>query len=211
MEELSIKNKGQARIFNHPFLESLSKTHPWIIYALYIPIIIFLVCYVYYTYHYSVWLMALLFLIAMFSWTLFEYLTHRFLFHFRASSPLTKRLVYIFHENHHEYPRDKSRLFMPPLPSIIMSGTVLLCFCGISLLISGSPGYGLVFFPGFIFGYLIYVSLHFAIHAYPPPKYLRVLWRNHHLHHYKYPDHFYGVSSPIWDMFFGTKSLKGKN
>ncbi|NQX41325.1 hypothetical protein SAMN05421820_107133 [Pedobacter steynii] len=37
--------------------------------------------------------------------------------------------------------------------------------------ISGEPGYGMIFFSGFISGYLVYVSLHFAIHAYAPPKY----------------------------------------
>lgn len=211
MEELSIKNKGQAQIFNHPFLEALTKTRPWIIYSLYLPMVIFLVFYARYSYHYPIWLMALLFLAAILSWTLFEYLTHRFLFHFKANNSVTRRLVYIFHENHHEFPRDKSRLFMPPVPSLILSGTIFFSLYGISILMFNSPGYGLTFFAGFIFGYLIYVSLHFAIHAYPPPKHLKVLWRNHHLHHYKHPDHFYGVSSPLWDILLGTKYLKKKN
>ncbi|NQX54524.1 sterol desaturase family protein [Pedobacter panaciterrae] len=211
MEALSIKNKGQARIFKHPFLEAISKTRPWVIYTLYIPMVICLVYYAHYAYQYAIGLMALVFLAGMFNWTLFEYLTHRFLFHFKARTPIAKRLVYIFHENHHEFPRDINRLFMPPVPSLILSATVFLSFYGISSLILGTPGYGIAFFAGFIFGYLLYVSLHFAIHAYPPPKYLKVLWRNHYLHHYKYPDHFYGVSSPLWDTLFGTKSLKKKN
>lgn len=206
MKEFSIKNKGQAQIFNHPFLERLTKTRPWVIYALYIPTVVFLVCYVQYAQRYPIWLTAAVFLGAMFSWTLFEYLVHRFLFHFKARSALTRRLVYIFHENHHEFPRDKRRLFMPPVPSLILSGLVFFSFYGISALLLGNPGYGMIFFAGFIFGYLIYVSLHYAIHAYPPPKHLKALWRNHHLHHYKLPDHFYGVSSPLWDKLFGTKS-----
>jgi len=147
----------------------------------------------------------------MLSWTLFEYLVHRFLFHFQPKSKTGKRLIYIFHENHHEFPRDKDRLFMPPLPSILFSSFVLLLFCGISFLLSGVTGYALVFFSGFISGYLIYVSMHYAIHAYAAPKYLKVLWRNHHLHHYKYPDKAFGVSFMLWDKLLGTLPDKPQN
>jgi len=204
MNTARINNKGQARIFDNPYLEMLSKTKPWIIYALYIPMNAFLVYYAWTKLHFWPGLIAMLFLTGMLSWTLFEYLVHCFLFHFRATSAIGRRLVYIFHENHHEFPRDKSRLFMPPLPSVVMAGLVLLLFCGISYLITGAMGAALVFFSGFITGYLIYVSIHFAIHAYRPPRYLKILWRNHHLHHYKNPDKAFGVSSLLWDKVFGT-------
>jgi sterol desaturase/sphingolipid hydroxylase (fatty acid hydroxylase superfamily) len=205
-----INNKGQARIFDNQYLEMLTKTSPWVIYSIYIPVNTFLVVYAWLQFHYSVELIAIIFFTAMLSWTLFEYLVHRFLFHFEARSSIGKRLVYIFHENHHDFPRDKSRLFMPPVPSILMAAVVYLLFYGISLLISGSGGYAMVFFSGFLSGYLIYVSIHFAIHSYAPPKYLKILWRNHHLHHYKYPDKAFGVSSILWDKLFGTLPEKNK-
>lgn len=204
MNNLNINNKGQARIFKNRYLEMLSKTRPWVIYCIYVPLISYLLYYTWFRYSYSFSLILSLFLIAMFSWTLFEYLVHRFLFHFQAETKIGQRLVYIFHENHHDFPRDRSRLFMPPVPSVLMAFVVLLLFYGFSFLLFGSGGYALVFFSGFIFGYLIYVSIHFAIHAFPPPKYLKVLWRNHHLHHYKYPDKAFGVSSVFWDTVFGT-------
>jgi sterol desaturase/sphingolipid hydroxylase (fatty acid hydroxylase superfamily) len=205
-----INNKGQARIFNNQYLEMLTKTRPWVIYSIYIPVNTFLVVYAWLQFHYSVQLITIIFFSAMLSWTLFEYLVHRFLFHFEARSSIGKRLVYIFHENHHDFPRDKSRLFMPPIPSILMASVVFLLFYGISLLTSGAAGYAMVFFSGFISGYLIYVSIHFAIHSYAPPKYLKILWRNHHLHHYKYPDKAFGVSSILWDKLFGTLPEKNK-
>ncbi len=63
----------------------------------------------------------------------------------------------------------------------------------------------LIFFPGFILGYLLYASMHYAIHAWHPPfKWLKPIWRNHHLHHYKNDDLGFGVSSHIWDKVFGT-------
>jgi sterol desaturase/sphingolipid hydroxylase (fatty acid hydroxylase superfamily) len=62
-----------------------------------------------------------------------------------------------------------------------------------------------VFFPGFILGYLMYGSMHYAIHAWNPPfKWMKPLWRNHHLHHYKNDHRGFGVSTTIWDHVFGT-------
>jgi sterol desaturase/sphingolipid hydroxylase (fatty acid hydroxylase superfamily) len=61
------------------------------------------------------------------------------------------------------------------------------------------------FFPGFILGYLMYGSTHYAIHAWNPPfKFMKPLWRNHHLHHYKDEHRGFGVSTTIWDRVFGT-------
>lgn len=208
MDYKTINNKGQARLFKNPILEMFTKTRPWVIYAIYIPLLVFFISYARVSLNYPLGTIVVLFLMAMFCWTLVEYLTHRFLFHFAAKTEFGKRLVYIFHENHHEFPRDKSRLFMPPLPSILIALSYLFFFSAISWLLSGQTGYGLVFFSGFLCGYLIYVSLHYAIHAHTPPKYLKALWRNHHLHHYKSPDRAFGVSSAFWDMLFNTSAVK---
>lgn len=199
-----INNKGQARIFKNPLLEMLTKTRPWVIFLIYIPTNITLVIYASLQFDYGLKMIAVLFFLAMICWTLFEYLVHRFLFHFETNHTIGRRLVYIFHENHHDFPRDKSRLFMPPVPSILMSLIVFFLFYGLSLVFTGSGGYAMIFFSGFISGYLVYVSLHYAIHSYTPPKYLKILWRNHHLHHYKHPDKAFGVSSILWDKLFGT-------
>ncbi len=199
-----INNKGQARLFDHPLLETLSKTRPWVIYAIYIPLNIWMVSFASAEYGFNTARIGALFLIALLSWTLAEYLTHRYLFHYEPKTDFGKRLIYIFHENHHEYPRDKMRLFMPPVPSLIIASLVMLMLSGLSYLFSGTIGYAFVLFPGFITGYLLYVSMHYAIHAYAPPKYLKALWRNHHLHHYQHPDKAFGVSSLLWDKLFGT-------
>lgn len=199
-----INNKGQARLFEHPLLESLSKTRPWVIYAIYIPLSAHFIYLAMANFGFDWKKVTLLFIVAMFSWTLAEYLTHRFLFHFEATSAFGKRIVYIFHEQHHEYPRDKMRLFMPPVPSLLIAMVLIGIFSAISYLATATIGYALVFFAGFVSGYLIYVSMHYAIHTYAPPKYLKALWRNHHLHHYKHPDKAFGVSSVLWDKLFGT-------
>jgi len=88
---------------------------------------------------------------------------------------------------------------MPPVPSLIIA-TILF---STQWLIMGS--YALMFFPGFLIGYLMYGTMHYAIHAWNPPfKWMKPLWRNHHLHHYKNEHQGFGVSSTIWDHVFGT-------
>jgi sterol desaturase/sphingolipid hydroxylase (fatty acid hydroxylase superfamily) len=124
---------------------------------------------------------------------------HRFAFHWIAESPRAQKFIYIMHGNHHHYPRDRERLFMPPLPSIILSSSIF----GIMYLLVGNKAVPL--FPGFMLGYLLYASMHYAIHAWNPPfKWMKPLWRNHHLHHYKDEGKGFGVSSTLWDHVFGT-------
>jgi len=194
-----IRNKGQARIFKNQYLEMLTKTHPLVIWGVYLPAICLLLYYCFTKAEFTWSYIVLLFFAGIFSWTLFEYLMHRFVFHYVAHSPGAKRIVYIIHANHHEYPRDKERLFMPPVPSLIMASIVFT----LQYLLIGDSAF--MFFPGFVLGYLVYGTMHYAIHAWNPPfKWMKPLWRNHHLHHYKEQEKGFGVSTTIWDRVFGT-------
>ena len=194
-----IHNKGQARIFQSQYLEMLTKTHPLVIWGIYIPIIIYMLFRSYTKLDYPFAYLVLVFLGGMLFWTLFEYIMHRFIFHFIAESPRAQRFIYVLHGNHHEYPRDKERLFMPPVPSLIIASVLF----ALQYLVMGGAAF--MFFPGFIFGYLMYGTMHYAIHAWNPPfKWMKPLWRNHHLHHYKEQEKGFGVSTTIWDRVFGT-------
>ena len=114
------------------------------------------------------------------------------------------KIIYLIHGNHHEYPRDRERLFMPPVPSLILASSVFLLTYLVAELF-GHGKYAFAFFPGFVLGYLVYGTMHYAIHAWKPPfKWMKPLWRNHHLHHYKDEDKGFGVSSTFWDHVFGT-------
>lgn len=199
-----IHNKGQARLFNNQYLEYLTKTHPLVIWGLYIPIIGFMLYYSNARLQMNLSQVALVFLAGMFAWSLFEYIIHRFVFHFMAESERAMKIVYVIHGNHHEYPRDKERLFMPPVPSLMLAISVFSIFYGMAALL-GVTAYVFAFFPGFVFGYLVYGTMHYAIHAWNPPfKWMKPLWRNHHLHHYKNTELGFGVSSTLWDHVFGT-------
>ncbi|MGN7719886.1 sterol desaturase family protein [Chitinophaga sp. 22620] len=194
-----IKNKGQARLFESRYLEMLTKTHPLIIWGMYIPIMGYMLYYSHDTLGNSLGRIGLVFAGALFFWTFFEYIMHRFLFHLVSESPMWIRIIYVLHGNHHEYPRDKQRLFMPPVPSLILSSVIF------AIMYAIMQSMAFMFFPGFILGYLIYGTMHYAIHAWNPPfRFLKPLWRNHHLHHYKSDDKGFGVSSSFWDRVFGT-------
>lgn len=196
--EFVIKNKGQARLFKSDMLEVLTKTHPLVIYSIYFPLLGFMM---YYGAEYKgvpwateIWI----FIGGLLFWTLFEYMMHRFVFHWMTEYRWGQKLVYTLHGVHHEYPRDRERVFMPPVPSLIIASLI---FAGMYLAVGV---YAWSLFPGFISGYILYGSMHYAIHSYAPPKLLKALWRNHHLHHYKYPEKGFGVSSVLWDHIFGT-------
>ncbi len=206
MKHKIIYNKGQAQLFRNKYLEMLTKTHPAIIWGMYIPILGGLLFVANQRYHIEVRNVIFLFFGGMLFWTFFEYIAHRYLFHFISDRPAMKRISYVLHGNHHEYPRDRERLFMPPVPSLILA-TVLFLLHYLFLW-----DYTWAFFPGFMFGYLLYASMHYAIHAYAPPfKFMKPLWRNHHLHHYKDEHLGFGVSNTFWDRLFGTMFDLTKN
>lgn len=194
-----IKNKGQARLFESRYLEMLTKTHPLVIWGMYLPLIGYSLYYSHSALGFSIGRIALVFFGAMFFWSFFEYIMHRFIFHMITESPRMTRFIYVLHGNHHEYPRDKQRLFMPPVPSLILASAIF----GAQYIFLGK--FTFMFFPGFLLGYLMYGSMHYAIHAWNPPfRFMKPLWRNHHLHHYKSEDKGFGVSSAFWDRVFGT-------
>ncbi len=194
-----IHNKGQAQLFRNSYLEMLTKTHPLVIWGIYFPVIVGLLYHSAANLSMNVFAIAAVFCAGMFFWTFFEYIMHRFVFHMVAESERARKIIYVMHGNHHHFPRDKERLFMPPVPSIIISSLLFFLFYAVM------RDAVFMFFPGFILGYLIYGSMHYAIHAWNPPfRWMKPLWRNHHLHHYKDEHRGYGVSTTIWDRVFGT-------
>lgn len=199
MQFEKIHNKGQAQLFKNQYLEYLTKTHPLIIWGMYMPVLVLLPYYSFNTLGFKGWTVFGLFMAGMFFWTFTEYILHRFAFHLETTTERGRKIVYILHGNHHHYPRDKQRLFMPPVPSLIIASVLFL------LMYLPLGTYAFSFFPGFMLGYLLYGTMHYAIHAWNPPfKWMKGLWRNHHLHHYKNEHMGFGVSSTLWDHVFGT-------
>ena len=144
-----------------------------------------------------------LFLLGYFSWTLAEYLLHRFFFHITEDqNKFLSKVSHTVHGVHHEEPTDFKRMFMPPVPATIF----MALFFGVFYLIMNTRVF--VFLPGFLFGYLSYAYTHFKIHQSKAPKALKWLWTHHLKHHYQSEDKAYGVSSPFWDVVFRTLPKK---
>jgi sterol desaturase/sphingolipid hydroxylase (fatty acid hydroxylase superfamily) len=196
-------NFGSATLFSNPVLERISRTH------ISIPITLFLsistVSMYYGVVSTSIPLgFGLAFsVLGLLAFTLVEYLMHKHFFHMEPDTPLKDKLQYNVHGVHHDYPRDKDRLAMPPFVSAAYSAILYLVFT----LLMGD--FALYFLPGFLLGYSGYLGVHYVVHVYNPPKnFLKVLWVNHAIHHYKNPDSAFGVSSPLWDYLLGTLPKK---
>src|SRR6201999_3808603 len=106
-----IHNKGQAKLFQNDYLEMLTKTHPLVIWGMYVPVMVLCIYRASARLSYSTEMIVGLFIAGAFFWTFFEYIMHRFMFHWVAESNRARKFVYIMHGNHHEYPRDRERLF----------------------------------------------------------------------------------------------------
>lgn len=147
-----------------------------------------------------------LFLTGALIWTFTEYIIHRFVYHTETNSDAFSKFQFTMHIIHHHYPKDPDRLAMPPLPGLILAALLL----GIFYLLIGI--YSFAFFPGFITGYLAYISLHYYEHRYKSPKYKpwQRLWLHHKSHHYSNPYRAFGVSTRLWDLVFGTLQIKSK-
>lgn len=134
------------------------------------------------------------------SWTLFEYLMHRFLFHIERWIPSADRLAFLAHGCHHADPADAGRDIMP----LVMSVPVLGALLGVGVLLAG-PAPACAFFGVFGLCYLAYDVTHYGCHQWRLRGRLGTYLKRHHLaHHYAAADRNYGVSSPLWDWVFGT-------
>lgn len=197
------KNSGTKKIFENPLLEKMSRTHISMPISIFIFISIGLLYYAFKYTHLDTWAIPVLFLSGFLFFTFLEYIAHRFLFHMKPDSELKSVIQYHMHGVHHEYPKDKDRLAMPPPMSILLACV----FFGLFYLLMNTNVFG--FLPGMLTGYAAYLFVHYIVHAYPPPKNIfKQLWVNHAIHHYKDSKVVFGVSSPLWDYIFGTMPVK---
>lgn len=197
------KNSGTKQLFENPLLEKLTRTHITVPVTMFLVAGVVLIWYAYAYTNMAPWRIGLLFFAGMLTFTFAEYWLHRSVYHIDTDTPAKAKFQYTTHGIHHEYPKDKTRLAMPPILAVLVAST----FFGIFFLLMGEAAYA--FFPGFIWGYAGYLTVHYCVHAYPPPKnFMKALWINHSVHHYKDGEVVFGVSSPLWDYVFGTMEVR---
>lgn len=204
-EHLKPRNSGTDALFTNGFIEKFTRTHiavPITMHALIVIIISYFAWQ-----QLSMVALLLLFAAGWLLWTFTEYWVHRYVYHVKTNKKWLLRIQHAGHGIHHQYPKDPTRLAMPPLPALIL----LSAFYGLFWIFLRS--YTIAFFPGFLFGYLSYISLHYAQHRLSPPKFgpWNKLWKYHLLHHYRFPeDKAFGVSTLLWDRVFGTLPQEAK-
>jgi sterol desaturase/sphingolipid hydroxylase (fatty acid hydroxylase superfamily) len=184
-------------LFNTPWLERLSHVHPATPAIVFLPAaaVFFWLCL-----SDCSWLLAgSLVLSGILIWTLTEYVLHRWVFHYQPTSALGRKIHFLTHGVHHDYPRDSTRLVMPPAVSLPLAALFWFVFSGLF----GARYEGV--FAGFLVGYVLYDTIHYATHHWRMDSRLGRFLKEYHLrHHYQDDDLSYGVSSPLWDYVFRT-------
>jgi sterol desaturase/sphingolipid hydroxylase (fatty acid hydroxylase superfamily) len=191
---------GTCRMFQADIVERFSRIHPATPFVAWLPVIAVLLVRSGLRHDVAWWIAVPLFLAGVLGWTFSEYVLHRWVFHWIDDSPMGKRIHFLLHGVHHDFPSDKDRLVMPlgfSVPLGILFYLVFTLTMGVRL---ADP-----FFAGFVLGYLGYDGGHYAIHHFRMhSSFLRLIKKHHMLHHHADHNGGFGVSSPLWDHVFRT-------
>lgn len=199
-----------TRMFQSDFIEKFSRVHPATPFVAYVP----LLSWVLYRSIQRVGLegapgyatIPALVVTGVLVWTLTEYLLHRYVFHWVNDTAWGKRVHFILHGVHHDFPNDKDRLVMPLGASIPMAILFYVMYRGIFGIAFGEPLY-----IGMGIGYLMYDGTHYAVHHFKLTSRVGKWIRKHHMvHHFADHDGGFGVSTPLWDIVFRTMPAKKK-
>lgn len=199
----TIKN-DESRLFDNQMMEVLSRSNAIAVVTIYYTISAAILIYGTFEANMPFSAQALLFISGLLVFTLAEYMVHRYVYHSLRLKKMESWL-YIVHEIHHQRPKDKKRLTLPLIVAVF-AGPVVYLFFWLFL-----RSYTVFFFPGFLAGYATYLLIHYFLHTQNfKSGVFRYLWRHHAIHHFKDDNVAFGVSSPLWDIVFGTMPSKGQ-
>ena len=208
-ERPTVPRRGSPRMFRVDWIEAyLSRVRPWHVLVIWVPVALWFALRTVRTPGVGLLGALALLLGGLFAWTFLEYAAHRWAFHFRPDpgSELQRDLSFLIHGVHHDWPYDPDRLVMPPILSVpiaIAIGFAMRAVTGPKLF----PG----LYSGLIAGYLWYDMTHYAVHHLKQrTAFGKLQRRNHLVHHFTQPEARYGVTTPLWDLFFGTYPAKTK-
>jgi sterol desaturase/sphingolipid hydroxylase (fatty acid hydroxylase superfamily) len=193
-----VSNRDETvRMFENPVLEYFSHIHPATPVVVFVPIIAWRAVAAFTST--TMLQTAVVMLAGIVLWTLVEYTIHRFVFHIEPKTEWGKRIHFMVHGVHHDYPRDSTRLVMPLLVSVPLAALFYVAF---QLMVT--PFHDALF-SGFLTGYVAYDVIHYATHHWPMKGPVGRFLKEYHMKHHYVDDHTaYGVSSPLWDVLLGT-------
>lgn len=201
-------SEESSRIFKSDFFEFFSKS-PW--YISFVVELALMAAMLIVGYEYGS--MSTLEMIGMFClglafWSPLEYIFHRFIFHWDLKGKLGKRIHFLIHGVHHDFPNDKLRLITPPALSVIFVIPVIAFYCVFTDIWTAC-----VIMAGTFFGYSLYGQIHYRLHHSKLNSKLLSKWKKFHLeHHYADDTTQFGVTpfGIFWDYVFGTHKIKNK-
>lgn len=191
-----VSNKNETiPLFKNPVLEYFSHIHPITPVVVFVPVILVSAYFGFLNVNVVNGIIA--FAGGILLWTLIEYVIHRWVFHYHPKSESGKKIHFLVHGIHHDYPRDATRLVMPLLVSVPLA----IFFYYLFMLLFWK--YNMLVFSGFVLGYVSYDSIHYATHHINLKGKIGSFLRTYHLrHHYEDEHTAYGVSNPLWDYVF---------
>lgn len=140
---------------------------------------------------------ALAALLGALTWTLLEYVIHRWAGHGRR---FRKNPFGVEHVRHHV----EGNYFAPSWKKLIIAAVVTAILCGPAIAVAGT-GPGVAWVAGLIGFYGVYEVIHRREHTHEGfGPYGRWARRHHFYHHFVDGRMNHGVTSPIWDVVFGT-------
>jgi len=149
-------------IFSQPYLEPFTKTSWYVIPAIWLPVASYFLSQSSF-FAYSSWpVLASLFGIGVFMWTLIEYTLHRFLFHVEDFLPGNRVGItahFLMHGIHHYLPMDRKRLVMPPVLLAFLSSFVAKFY-----FLVFPYDFACVLLSGGYVGYVGYDLMHYYLH-----------------------------------------------
>ncbi len=194
------KRAETTRMFESQLLEYFSRIHPLTPFVAWVPVILFLLYRSEQRHLLGPGLTVGIFLLGLLVWTFTEYILHRWVFHWQKDTALGRRIHFLLHGVHHDYPSDKDRLVMPLGFSVPLGAILYVLFC-----FAVGRDAGEVAFAGMVLGYLGYDGTHYAVHHFKQTTRIgRFVKRHHMLHHHADNDGGFGVSTPLWDLVFRT-------
>ena len=144
----------------------------------------------------SLLLAVLMCFLGAMTWSFSEYALHNWVGHLgRGKNHFSRE-----HLHHHS----KGDYFAPAWQKLVASIAVVGPMGVVSVFLMGKL-FGLSYTLGFSVMYFLYEWLHRRLHSQPPRGFYGRWARRHHFyHHFVNPKMNHGVTSPIWDIVFGT-------
>jgi hypothetical protein len=117
-EHLRPRNEGTDQLFKDSWLEKFTRTHISVPVTMHLLITIGVSYFALQQHNFLTFI--LLFGAGWLTWTFSEYWVHRYVYHVHTDKKWLLKIQHLGHGIHHQYPKDPTRLAMPPLPAIIL-------------------------------------------------------------------------------------------